>query len=233
MKIFKIFFAIFVLTISSCAPAYIPNAINAPLLNNKGETQLSFHGGMGGLDEQTSFAVSKNIALMANFNYLNDTKDSDQTYHKHIFGEAGIGYYFKSNSKIHFETFAGFGLGKVDVKTYFWSSEIITKCQNKRIFLQPTVGFSSELVDFSFTPRFVYVIMKPEYLQYSTVNYPFLEPTVAFRLGYKYFFFTSQFGISLPLTKLNNNDWFNYQPIIFSIGITVKLFKIYDTQSMN
>ena len=206
MKIIKHILILCLLTITSCAPAYIPNAINAPLLNNSGETQLTALFGVGGIEGQTSFAITNKIGLMVNVNYSNNTNDSNSNYHKHFFGEAGLGYYFNSKTKIHFETFAGFGLGNVDIKTNFLNTDIYTKCKTKRIFLQPTVGFSSEFVDFSFTPRFVYVIMKPDYLQYTTVNYPFIEPTGALRLGFKYFFVTSQIGVSIPLAKLNNND---------------------------
>lgn len=34
--------AFIILTFSSCAPAYVPNVVNAPLLSNKGEIQANF-----------------------------------------------------------------------------------------------------------------------------------------------------------------------------------------------
>jgi hypothetical protein len=214
---------------NACAPAYIPNVINAPLLNNKNEAQLGGYYGVSGLDGQFNYAITNKFGLMLNASYSNRTSDTNSNYHKHSFVEGGFGYYSNNKSKAHFEVFTGFGYGISDIKADgLFGSEIISKNTFTRIFFQPDFGYSSEIFDLSFTPRFVLVNMKPEYYQFSSISCLLVEPVGTLRFGFRYFYFTSQIGLSFPLMSVNDQSWFQYQPIIFNIGIMIKLGKIYD-----
>ena len=97
--------------LSSCAPVYIPNAVNVPLNSNKGELQIGGYAGSNGFDLQTSYAITKEIAVMLNGSTMNRTDDSTSSYHKHGFGEAAMGYYNSFDQAGRFEIFAGYGVG--------------------------------------------------------------------------------------------------------------------------
>ncbi|MBN2892401.1 MAG: hypothetical protein JXL97_11075 [Bacteroidales bacterium] len=227
-----LFSALFLITIAllvnACATAYTPNVVNVPLLNNKTETQISLHAGMNGTDAQVTYAATKNIGVMVNYSYKNNTSDSSSSFHSHNFIEGGIGYYTVFSKQGHFELFAGYGMGNVEALAETSISSSYVNATFQRIFIQPDFGFSSSFFDIGFSPRVVYVIMKPEQFQYSSINNFFVEPTGIMRFGFKYFFFTSQVGVSLPLQTIESSDWFNYNPFIMSFGMQIKLFKIYD-----
>jgi len=232
MKIKNVLFGIIILilafSINSCAPAYVPNVVNAPLLNNKSELQASVHAGVSGTDLQLAYALTKNLGIMVNGSFIDNTSDSTNNYHKHNFFEAGLGYYTKFNQNGHFDIFGGYGYGIADVKANILNTDYITKATYHRYFIQPDFGFSSEFLDIAFAPRFVVANIKPEYFQYSHKTKLFVEPTGIVRLGYKYFYLTSQLGLSIPLTKGTQQDIFESQPVIFSLGLQIKLGKIYD-----
>lgn len=217
-----------ILLFNACAPAYTPNVVNAPLLNNKNETQISLHAGFSGTDAQIAYAATDHIGLMLNWSYRNNTFDTSSSYHYHNFIEGGVGYYTSFSSQGKFEAFAGYGYGNVDVQINNSVGTSLVQASYSRFFLQPNLGFTSQMFDVGVAPRFVYVLMKPEQFQYSTINKFFVEPTGFLRLGFKYFYLTSQAGISIPLSGYESSDWFNYNPFIFSFGMQIKLFKIYD-----
>ncbi len=218
-----------IILINACAPAYIPNVVNAPMLNNKGETQLSIHGAVSGFDAQMAFASTDNIGLMINSSFINRTDDTSENYHKHSFVEAAVGYYTTFASDGHFEIFGGYGFGKTEIRnnnTLLHAFDYV-KASYQRAFIQPNLGFSSKIIDIAFSPRLVYVMMKPENLQYTTINKFFVEPTGTFKFGFKYFFLSFQTGFSIPLSG-SDDAWFNYNPFIGSFGMHIKLFRIYN-----
>ncbi|HRC89903.1 MAG TPA: hypothetical protein PK910_07795, partial [Bacteroidales bacterium] len=81
------------LIINSCAPAYVPNVLNAPMLTNKNEVQAAVYIGTSGFDPQIAWAPTNHIGVMANASFMNSTSDSTENYHKHNFFEFGAGYY--------------------------------------------------------------------------------------------------------------------------------------------
>lgn len=224
-----LFTAFFALFFNACAPAYVPNVVNAPLLSNKAETQLGLYTGISGLDGQASVAITDNIGVMINSSYRNSVSDTSDKYHKHTFVEGGIGYFTVLDKTTHFSIFSGYGYGSVSVKaTNILGNIIATDATYQRFFIQPELGFSTEVFELAFNPRFVLVDMNPEYLQFTTIKKILVEPTLTTKIGYKYLYFTSQLGFSIPLINISSDLWFKRQPVIFSIGVQVKLGKIYD-----
>ena len=98
---------------NSCAPAYIPNKVNAPLFTEAGEISAELSVGRNGLDPQFAMAVTENIAFMINGNLSlpNNTDTTDLDFHRHGFIEAGAGYFTKIGTNQVFEIFGGFGRG--------------------------------------------------------------------------------------------------------------------------
>lgn len=215
---------LFLLFIAGCAPAYIPNALNVPLYGDKNQAQINLSAGTAGYDLQGSFSFSKNFALMANYNvlYFNSTTDPN-VYNHHTFYEFALGYHSYTEKIFRFETYVGYGLGRIDISSKLITSYFTSNVDLQRIFFQPNFGISSALGDISFSPRIVFLDLKPDLYQYTTVKKFFIEPTVSVKIGFKYFFLTTQLGIALPL-NITNSEWFSYQPLIFSVGMTGKIF---------
>jgi len=211
-----------IILINACAPAYVPNTVNTPMLSNKGELQASLNSGISGFDPQLSYAITDHIGVMLNGSFANETSDSSDDYHKHQFVEAGGGYYTKIGKIGRFESYGGFGLGNTqgEYESTLWSS--YANAQYFRIFVQPSIGMATSYFDGSFATRFVIVSMTQN--PNKSTGY-FLEPVLTFKLGYKYVKLVSQFGLSFPATE---DIAFNYQPFMFSVGLHAYLWRKFD-----
>jgi hypothetical protein len=203
-----------VILFKSCAPAYIPNVVNTPMLGDRGEFQAAVYTGSSGFDAQAAFAITDNVGLMLNGSFADRTSDSTDNFHKHQFVEFAPGYHTKLGQSGRFETFLGFGTGKINALygAGLWDSR--SNVNYNRIFLQPAIGTATDYFDGSFAMRFVYV----DLFQEDKSNYGlFFEPVVTAKLGYKYVKAVAQFGFSIPIN--GDHVQFNYQPFIFSLGL--------------
>lgn len=209
-------------SLGSCAPAYIPNTVNAPLLSNKGELQMSVYSGLSGIDPQIAYAVTDNIGIMFNGSYSNRTSDSTDNYHRHLFGEVGLGYYRKMGDKWRVEAYGGAGLGKIqaEYENGLWASK--SDVNNFRAFLQPGIGFTTKVGGISFNPRFAAVSL---YQAGGTRSVGvFVEPTMTGKVGYKFIKAVAQVGFSVPF--IQDQVMFNYNPFIFSLGLQFNINNI-------
>jgi len=219
-KLIYLYLSVLVILFYSCAPAYVPNAVNMPLLSNQGEVQVVLNTGSSGFDPQLAFALTDNIGLMLNGSFNNRTSDSTDNYHKHYFGEMGVGYYNKIGTNGRVEAYGGFGIGQFqgDYENNLWKST--SNATLTRYFMQPSIGVTTDIFDGGFSPRFVYVNIQQE----GNRDYGiFFEPAFTGKVGYKYVKFIFQFGLSIPAGF--NEIEFEYQPIIFSVGIHSKIGK--------
>jgi len=232
-KIF-IIIAIFgvVVLINSCAPAYIPNVVNAPLLSNKNEFQGKLTGGTSGFDNQLSYAITDHIGVMLNgsYNYRNDSAN----YHKHYFIETGVGYYQKLQEAGRLEVFGGYGYG--DVKAieddwFYQNNQLVANAYYHRIFIQPSLGAVTNVFEGSFSTRYSLVNMhfregNTNDMSMNNSYISFLEPAITVKLGYKYVKYVAQIGFSVPIYG-NTEQMYSHQPFIFSMGINVKIGQKY------
>ena len=213
-----------VLIITGCAPVYVPTAVNSPMLSNKGEVQIVVNAGTSGIDPQLSVALSDHIGIMANGSFMDEKSDSSDDFHNHKFGELGLGYYTKIGDKGRFEVFGGFGIGNLKTKVSsnsWWGTE--SDVRYNKVFMQPAIGLTSKVFDFSFASRFVMV----NYYQDAGADMGFFwEPVFSFKVGYKYVKAIIQVGPSITLNK--NNFHFNYQPVIISLGLQATLNRRWD-----
>jgi len=211
--------------VCSCAPAYVPNRVNTPLLTNKGELQVSVSFGTSGIDPQVAYALTDNIGLMANASFLDNTSDESSTsysFHKHFFIEFGPGYYRNLQNGFKFETFTGVGLGKIngEYDNILWTSRVDVK--NTRFFLQPSFGYTSKLLDIGLSTRLVAVSFR----QSSESNTGILiEPAITAKLGWDHVKIISQIGLAYPFNEEDIS--FVYQPVLFSLGIQGNFGKIF------
>jgi hypothetical protein len=202
----------------SCAPAYVPNTLNTPLMSNKGEVHAAVNYGLSGFDPQAAYAITDHIGIMVNGSFRNSTSDSSDSYHKHIFVEGGGGYYTKIGGIGRFETYGGYGYSRL--QAYFdsdiWTN--FTDVSSNRFFLQPAIGISTQVFDGSFATRLVMVDMHQGGTQKTGF---FIEPALTLKLGYKYVKGLLQFGLSFPMDSEGYD--FNHQPFLFSIGLQTTL----------
>jgi hypothetical protein len=209
--------------IFSCAPSYVPNVVNTPLFSNKGEFQASVNTGASGFDPQLAFAVTNHVGLMLNGSFASRTSDTTDAYHKHQFFEIGAGYYQKIGNNGRFEVFAGAGFGKVNAfyENNLWYNR--SDVNNFRFFFEPVIGATTSIFDGSFTPRLVFVNL---YQESSGNTGVFIEPAITAKFGYKYIKTVFQLGFSVPFNS--SSIEFEFQPIIFSIGLQATLGKKYE-----
>ena len=189
-----------------------------PLLTNRKEVQASIHAGTSGFDPQFAYAVTDHIGIMLNGSFLNSTSDSTEDYHKHKFFETGAGYYTHFGTRGKFETFAGAGFGKIDVLYWLSRSDV----SFSRYFIQPSVGFTTKVVDAGLSTRIVIV----SYNQTSAdVPGVFFEPVFTLKAGFDHLKAVGKIGFSFPLNSENIN--FDNQPFILSLGIQANFGKVF------
>ncbi len=221
-----LFFAFsIVLFLFSCAPAYVPNVVNVPMLSNKGETQVGAYAGLSGFDFQFATAPANHFGVILNGSFMNNNSEQQSDYHKHIFAEAGAGYFNKTKRNISYEMYGGLGYGNIDVAATFLNVQTITKATLSRAFLQPDIGISTKFFGISFSPRTVFVNAVSDLNSAQEANIFFIEPVITLNAGFKKVYLQMQAGFSKNIGG-TLPDWFTYEPLIFSVGIHFKFGEI-------
>ena len=230
-KFLIITLSLFILISISCAPLYIPNNVNAPLLSKKGEAAIGINYGMSGLNVHSSYAPINNFAVMLNYAYLSSTAKSngydDEYLRKQRFGEIALGYFSEIGENGVAEIYIGGGMGKassIDDFLSIASTKIYADGTYYRLFVQPNFGFKYRAFEGGFALRGCYLnFTKVKYENYdldvSTSNY-FVEPVVFLRMGGPLIKFQAQFGFS---RKVDIEDFVTYDPFIFGLGISLRL----------
>lgn len=210
---------ILVLAFTSCAPVYVPNAINTPLFTEQHDASLQGSFGFNGYDVQAAYSPLKHFGIMANTGFYAVNDDS------HSFFEGGIGYYGDFETNGRYEVYGGFGNGSTILNNNILADRV--SANYNRIFIQPAIGAKMNVFEASFAPRISYVHLYDLRLDNIT-NTPtealFIEPVVTAKVGYKYGKFFVQFGASL-----HTNDVLSIysQPLIFNIGLNLSFSKLY------
>jgi hypothetical protein len=210
---------IFLIYLNSCAPLYIPNVVNAPMLSEKNDLNAAINFGLSGTDVQTAYAITDNIGIMVNGSFMNETSDTiNDNYHKHIFVEAGAGYYKTFGKFIQFETYGGYGIGRIN--SYQTSGEFSSFADTyvNRFFVQPAIGFKSNYFELAFAPRTICAFVSQENVSKTGL---FIEPTLLLKAGSPMVKVVAQFGLSYMLNDYSNS--FNYEPFLFSFGLQFSL----------
>ncbi len=214
-----------VLFFDSCAPAYVPTAINTPMFSKKNEANASLLIGSCGIDPQLSYAISDHIGMMLNSSFKN-FELVDISTNKHFSIESGLGYFSKSNSNFIHEYYAGIGycsssIINPDIDTYISGEGNYIK-----FFIQPSFGFKNISTELSFTPRVVIV----DYLTDSYSNeqlrtgfeYVF-EPVITFKFGKSYIKGILQSGLTI---HSKDRPLIDYFPGFFSVGIQLEIDRL-------
>lgn len=199
-----LFFALF---LSSCAPLYIPNQVNVPLLRKSGDLNLSAAVATSGGEIQLAYSPISSIGLLINGSFMSGEEDT------HQFGEFGVGYYKSLGALGVFEIYSGIGYGHSETNdTDGYGNKI--QGDYFRLFAQPSIGADLGFFEGAMSIRTCYV------------NFPnhgsgiFFEPALTARAGFDKVKFTSQFGISVNLSGAHD---FDYIPWIINFGIIYEI----------
>jgi len=147
---------------SSCVHYYYaPSTNNVPLFKEKNEGRIQASSAStatqgnentaNGFELQTAYAIGNHTALQLNMLHVSD--DEDEGSGSGTYLEAAGGYFKALGAHRHwvFETYGGFGYG--GVKNVF-SNETTAKTSIKKLFLQPSIGFTSKYFDAALSSKF-------------------------------------------------------------------------------
>lgn len=214
-----VFLILVVLSITSCAPVYIPSA---PLVFNneeEGDYFVALRQGSFSTNLQGGYAVNDNFNIGGSVSalYTGDASVASTSYEGSNAAEVNLvaGYYNKFTATHIFELNGGVGpvfLQSADqVSDYF------------KGYVQPSITFvgnGRKKTNLTLLTRFVGATFNEEYsnqpVRDSVVNLGYIEPAMSFSIG-NAFKFNSQLGLSLPMG--GNNSSYNVSPFIFNIGI--------------
>lgn len=217
---------------------YVSNAVNAPVLKEKGEVKVAVTQN----DLQAAVGAGNNFGIIAN-GYYQNYKASDNYEHGGGYGELGIGFFTNTedDNSLFFEMYGGAGYGTIHKQEMFRdqfdnSYMASFNAEAGKIFLQPDFAFSNKFVDVIFTPKFSFV----KYTSFSHTNYPeqelrndyldndnltgpvfmFAEPALTLRGGYKFIKLQAQFGLTLNLTgnNIRHPSSFSSLGLVFDIA---------------
>jgi hypothetical protein len=205
----------------SCTPAYIPNVVNTPLLTEQGDAKINANLGVSGQDFQGAYAVNDHFGLILNTSFYNsDDIDSGGYYNQHNFVELGAGYFTPISKSGTVAFYGGAGFGKIHSNYSSNVSAFNNDLQTRmlRLFIQPTIGIHTNVFEGALAGRVVLLNLMD--LPQTSMD-AFFEPTVTYKLGFKYFKLTMQTGLSVPIT--NTNLQYDYHPFMFSMGMELNL----------
>lgn len=242
-KIYNLFektiklFLILILHIS-CAPIYIPNDVNAPLLSKEGEATLSLNYGTNGFNSQCAYAISDNIAFQLNMQNLAqdiqgenkqsfNTKDPEQNVDYY---EAAVGFLKPLNETTIMEIYAGGGFGNasaMDKYNLLTSDKIYAEGEYYKYFLQADFGIKKEFLEGGLAIRLAEIhftdLRFENYVFNGKPSSVFLESAIFLRLGGPNFKIKSQIGIA---SKLSKEKFVMYESMEISFGFIIRISSI-------
>ncbi|SHN03316.1 hypothetical protein [Chitinophaga sp. CF418] len=157
-----------VVTFSACNQhIYVPNTVNEPLLKEKHE----FKGSVSPSNFQAAFALTNNIAIMANGQYVydfldaSDNEGSDVIVDSDTRGgviEGAVGFFkpLDPKKRMVFDVYAGYGNGSFKTLADAYESstdrvvnDYLLRTHFNKFFIQPGIGLSHPVIEAAFTSR--------------------------------------------------------------------------------
>lgn len=220
---------------------YVSNTVNAPLLKERGEVQLTATSN----DLQAAVAVAKNVGIMANGYYKNYTA-SNNYKHDGMLGEAAVGYFTPLlDNHFVFETYVGGGAGRVHKQEQFTDQNdnkymASFNAKAAKVFIQPDIGYKSRFFDLVASSRFSFVKynsftqsnytqqqLAEDYLDNNNLTGPlfmFAEPALTVRGGYKFIKLQFQYGLTINMTANQIRQSNNFS----SLGLVIDIARWYN-----
>lgn len=242
IKSFRLALVLFaILAISSCG-IYRQNLTNVPLMQQKGQTQMSGSIGYNGYDLQMALALTNKIAVLANYSDLGSKREDysylNYTIDNHHFYEIGMGCFKKNTSGLISEYFFNVGKG---MTSHFYqgmdnSQKLTSKFQEvsyNRFCFQADFGQIKNNWEYAISPRILlvnyYNIYDNNTQSYQNEPSTFLYADMTSTVRYKflrYFKIYAQVNATLPITGFNS-AYYSFSPFNANIGFMIdcNLFK--------
>lgn len=223
-------FLISVILLFSCSSfLYYPNGVNAPLLTEKNDAQVSLGiKGFGG-DIRSAYAFSNHLGVQFNANLLNventETVFDVSTDYRNgnYYGEIAGGYFNEIIPKLVVEAYIGTGAGQSFSENL--NNGQIRRSNYSKIYLQQDIGFHSKIIDVGLAFKEAYVNVYKTYIDGMDQNIAgsdlFFESFLFLSIGYDKFKINAQAGIS----QSTYASALNYPPFILSVGFDYR-FKL-------
>lgn len=205
---------------------YSSNSPNMPILQGKGSGVVNVSGSFGnsgsslnGAELQSAFAPGKNIGMQINGFVAGRKNQEPQHHNNEYYVDWALGYYRKINKTISLELFGGLGTGSTKNEHYTGYSKI----NYTKVFLQPSVGYSSNDGKFKAAAGFRFsrnrfIIREQAFnttdesfsaTEFSELSlHPkqfFIEPSALLRYGWKTFQFQFQYSELLQTAERTYN----------------------------
>ncbi|TDH26923.1 hypothetical protein EXU57_08955 [Segetibacter sp. 3557_3] len=229
--------------LSSCG-IYRQNVVNAPLLQQKGHTQISGHNSFSGLEVQAAYALTKKLAVLANYGDMGTKiENSNNNYfNKHSFKEFGAGLYQKRETGRIREAFLMVGKGtseRTRIRPDSTGKSLSGKASYNRFALQADFGNTKKKLEHALSPRLLGVHYsnivdntRSDYKDLSNFHI-YAEGAVTLRYNLLNFLqITGQFCATLPLIRSGGgyNYYYDFSPFNLGIGL---LFNINLSKPVN
>ncbi|MEI7597222.1 MAG: hypothetical protein WCK02_15850 [Bacteroidota bacterium] len=190
-----------------------------------------------GYEGQAAYALTKNIAVIGNYNDLGVKRENfsstNYSVEKHKLGELGAGYYSKNKKGFICEYFfvvgRGFASGSGMVAKTSDSTTSVYTYSNlanyNRFLVQANFGKSYKKFDYAFSPRvFVlnfYHVEDTQIDSFKSLPKNYIWSDYSFTLKYAVFKFlkiSGQVGITIPFTGYNA-AYYSSNPLNCSFGL--------------
>jgi hypothetical protein len=205
---------------AGCKTVYIPNVVNVPLLEQKGELRASVNTN----NAELAYAATDHVGVMLNGYYEKSSPDATKTS-----GQGGKGYlvegaggYFTHLPGLPlplFELYGGAGVGHVRHDNWETINSVRSdygyQVSGFKLFLQPSAGITLDWLDAALSGRLVGIktfgvkaenypdqrLMEDDLFQLDHHFWVFWEPAVTVRAGYKWAKVFAQYGYSIKLNE--------------------------------
>ncbi len=225
MKLFRVFYAfLFAVFFQSCAPAYLPNVISNPDLQQNGEITIGGYYGSPGIDFNSAFAISNHVGILLGGSF--DTS-SGKVSHSHGFFEVGAGYFNNKSWNLSWSIYGGIGTGDYSTTTLindpYLGGKYQTQYEVVRYFFQPSAIYHFHIGEIGLACRMdaLHVNGTQDFGPNHRIDhtFPMIEPALNLKLGKRNWRIVFQYGISLHFS----NEDFLYLPGIAAVGMQLKL----------
>jgi len=221
-------------TLIGCGPIYyVPNTQNVPVMENKGQTNLSLGLNSSeftdGYEFQGAYGLTDNIALQFNTDWVQSAEFASSGSGNLV--EFGAGYYKSLAKHFVFETYGLLGFGGLKYSENDVEPQKI-EANFFRYGLQPSFSFNSKYFVASLSSRLVNINYNSVSGNYIDVNYLksnnsywLIEPALTLQAGFEYFKLQLQFQISENLTDPNFSQDYSLVSLGFKVNLNPKKIK--------
>ncbi len=213
------------------------------------QEQGDFRFAVGPKDLQASYAVSDQIALLANgflrqYSWNHDSVvvsqpppelfNEQRRNSKMRYGELAAGYFKPAGgSQFVFEMYAGVGLGKLNYEGDFSQEQKKMEVNLNRVFVQPAFGIKRDQYEIGLSTRFSSLSLNQMSTAYFSSTeliaeeidgldsgaHLFAEPAITLRAGFRQMKLQAQAGFEAKL----NDRTISTAPLRLSIGLHLNL----------